>query len=59
MMSSVKDIGRCKNTIALPSPIDMALRNCASAKGPKIMPTSTGAVGKLKRRITKPSTPMA
>ena len=52
-------MGRCKNTMALPSPIEMALRNCASASGPKIMPTTTGAVGKQKRRITKPSRPMA
>ena len=40
------DIGRCRNTMALPSPIETALRNWASASGPRIMPTTTGAVGK-------------
>ncbi len=40
------DIGRCRKTMALPSPIDTALRNWASASGPRIMPTTTGAVGK-------------
>ena len=42
----------------LPSPIDTALRICASASGPRIMPTTTGAVGKSKRRISTPSRPM-
>ena len=59
MNSSVSDIGRCRNTIGLPSPIDMALRSWASASGPRIMPTTTGAVGKLKRRMIRPITPMA
>ena len=45
--SSASDIGRCRNTAALPSPIDTALRSCASASGPRIMPTTTGAVGKV------------
>jgi transcriptional regulator GlxA family with amidase domain len=49
------DIGRSRNTIQLPSPIDSALRICASASGPRIRPTMTGAVGKSKRRITTPS----
>jgi hypothetical protein len=40
-------MGRCRKIQALPSPMDMALRNCASASGPRIMPTSTGAVGKV------------
>ncbi|CKV04736.1 Uncharacterised protein [Mycobacterium tuberculosis] len=58
MTISVSDIGRCRNTIALPSPIDIALRSCASASGPRIMPTTTGAVGKSKRRISTPKRPM-
>ena len=37
---------------SVPSPIDSALRICASASGPRIMPTTTGAVGKSKRRMT-------
>ena len=45
--------------IGLPSPIDNALRRLASASGPRIMPTTTGAVGKSKRRMITPSTPMA
>ena len=45
--------GRCRNTVQRPSPIDSALRICASASGPRIMPTTTGAVGKSKRRITR------
>ena len=57
--SKASDIGRCKKIIALPSPIEMALRNCASASGPRIVPTSTGAVGKLKRRMISPNTPIA
>jgi ferrochelatase len=35
------------NTSQRPSPMDSALRICASASGPRIMPTTTGAVGKL------------
>ena len=39
------DIGRSRNTMGLPSPIEIALRSRASASGPRIMPTTTGAVG--------------
>lgn len=45
----MSDTGRGINTIVLPAPIDMALRNCASASGPRIMPTTTGAAGKSNR----------
>ena len=44
--SSAADPGRSRNTPHLPSPMDSALRICASASGPRIMPTTTGAVGK-------------
>ena len=57
--TSTTDTGRCKNTPQWPSPIESALRICASASGPRIMPTTTGAVGKLKRRITTPRMPIA
>ena len=56
--SSTAEPGRCTKTLQCPSPIDSALRICASANGPRIMPTTTGAVGKSKRRITTPSSPM-
>ena len=42
---------RSTNTLHLPSPIDIALRICASASGPRIMPITTGAAGKSKRRM--------
>ena len=58
-ISSVADIGRSMNTVHFPSPIDSALRICASASGPRIAPTTTGAVEKSKRRITTPSSPIA
>ena len=47
-------MGRSRNTPHLPSPMDSALRICASANGPRIKPTMTGAVGKSKRRISTP-----
>ncbi|MNT50546.1 hypothetical protein D3C72_1874710 [compost metagenome] len=57
-MITTIDSGRWKNTIGLPCPMAMALRRLASASGPRIMPTTTGAVGKSKRRITTPKRPM-
>ncbi|MNT63828.1 hypothetical protein D3C72_2016750 [compost metagenome] len=59
MMINASDMGRCQKMLQLPSPMATALRIWASAKGPRIMPTTTGAVGKSKRRITTPSAPIA
>ena len=55
----VSEPGRSRKIVHLPSPIATALRICASAKGPRIMPTTTGAAGKSKRRMTTPKRPIA
>ncbi len=58
MARMVAEIGWVTKIDQSPWLIDSALRSCFSAMGPRIMPTITGAVGKSKRRMAMPSTPM-
>ena len=57
MPSRVADIGLCSSTRGSPRLMASARRNWLSAIGPRMRPTTTGAIGKSNRRIRKPSTP--
>ena len=50
--------GRSRNAPKSPSETSSVRRNCASISGPRITPRITGATGKSKRRMKKPSTPI-
>src|SRR5678816_1445867 len=56
--NTAAEIGCVKKIVRSPWLIASARRNCCSASGPRIIPTSTGATGMSKRRIRKPITPM-
>ena len=58
MTSSASEIGWVKNTDRSPWLIDSARRNCCSAKGPRIRPTTQGATGTSSTRMPKPRMPM-
>ena len=51
MMSSVNDMGRCKNTSGLPSPIAIALRSCASVLISREIQLLTDATNQVMQRL--------
>ena len=58
MTSSASEIGRVRKTVQSPWLMVSAWRIACSAMGPRIMPITTGAVGKSKRRMNMPIVPI-
>ena len=56
--SRASEIGWVKNTEASPWLIASARRNCCSASGPRIRPTTHGATGTSSTRMPKPRMPI-
>ena len=58
MIRIASEIGWVKKTLTSPWLIVSARRNCCSASGPRIRPTTQGATGTSSTRIPKPTAPM-